>query len=64
MVADSIMVNPSFETTNLTENPTFKVYYPNDRNGSWVNLRDFTATKTNEFSDGQLYNVPNTNVDV
>jgi alpha-glucosidase (family GH31 glycosyl hydrolase) len=63
IVADTIMVSPSYgNCSNSSE--SFDVYYPNDKNGSWVNLRNFSATIINPFMEGQILTAPVDNVDV
>lgn len=61
MVADSIMVSPVLTTPR---GGTFGVYYPNDENGVWVNLRTWKGTSVDPASQGEVVQVPDSNVDV
>lgn len=58
MVANSIMMSPSYKDE---EGESFKVYYPTDKNGDWVNLRTFAATST---KDTNTFDVKGGNVDL
>lgn len=61
MVADSIMVSP---VLSKPSGGTYGVYYPNDKDGTWVNLRNWKTTSLAAGSTGEVKQISDDNVDV